>query len=366
MTLKELLDRCDFKDIVPCIVKCYPEEAVNMSCLKEAFDTLRHLTPKLNPDYESGQEITICPVYYDEDEKKFYKEDYYIDVHPCGDYWESSLAKDIVVSEELTLTDNEIAAHCLWEMTFYGNPYNVEEHEKVCLKLHGKTDASNPYTVAAEKLEDRLRKNYLPKQYKFAENYSSCPARLEGKNGKPTPYFKEIPMDLMWREPCKNRPKRMRDHRLNKRIEALERMAKVEDTIRCFTRNTKSFTREELEYLFKTNLIYQNRYHTFAFNVNQRLDYLIDLLINYVSEDYSRYTHFLLMFRTASAYPLIQKELDMIQHFFSQYLPASANIRYGYGNDENLNTEISLLLLGSYYKSVDDKLKSKPEKPKKD
>ena len=34
--------------------------------------------------------------------------------------------------------------------------------------------------------------------------------------------------------------------------------------------------------------------------------------------------------------------------YMNQYLPSSANIRYGYGTDENLNTEISLLLLSSH------------------
>ena len=152
----------------------------------------------------------------------------------------------------------------------------------------------------------------------------------------------------MWVEPRKNRAKRMRDHRLEQRIKKLERMAKIEYAIRRLTVNTKSFARKEVEYLFKTNLIREGRFHSFAYNPDQRTDYLIDLLSNYVSEDISKYTHILLMFRTSSSYPFVQKEMEMIQKFFSQYLPASANIRYGYGTDEELDMEVSLFLLGSY------------------
>ena len=97
------------------------------------------------------------------------------------------------------------------------------------------------------------------------------------KNGKPTQFFKYIPDEMMWIEPRKNRAKRVRDHRLEQRIQKLERMAKVEDTIRRLTANTKSFAREELEYLFKTKLINNERYHSFAYNPDKRTDYLIDL-----------------------------------------------------------------------------------------
>ena len=42
MTLKELLDRCDFKDIAPCIAEWYPEEAVNMNQYLHASANIRY------------------------------------------------------------------------------------------------------------------------------------------------------------------------------------------------------------------------------------------------------------------------------------------------------------------------------------
>ena len=356
MTLKELLNRCDFKDIAPHFKRFYPEQATVMYRFKEAFDVLRHLEPKLNPDYPSYQAIKLTRCYNDDNEKIDDNGDYYIHATCGGDFWVSDLAKEIVVADDLSLTDAEIAAHCLWEMTFFGNPYNVDEHEKKRSRLLGETDTSNPYTVAAEKLDNKLRSNYLPKQYKEAvegtisitsEEWLKQKKEMGEKRWKNYRSAKYLPKDI---EPqtCRNRPKRMRDHRMEKRIKKLERMAKVEDAIRRLTANTKSFKREELKYIFDTAQITENRYQSRVYDINQRTDYLIELFENYVLEDFSKFTHFLLMFRTSSEYPLTQEETEVLQKFFIEFLPTNVNIRFGYGNDENLDTEIYLMLLGNY------------------
>ena len=115
MILQDVIKRCDFKNIAPIIKEHYPKEAVNMYKFKEAFDCLRHMEPKRNPE-SSFQQIEIG-LFYDEYEKKDY-----IHAMSCeGDFWESNLAKEIVVSEKLTLSDDEIVARCLWHMTFFGS-----------------------------------------------------------------------------------------------------------------------------------------------------------------------------------------------------------------------------------------------------
>ena len=258
MTLKELLDRCDFKDIAPYFTRFYPEQATLMYRFKEAFDVLRHLEPKLNPDYPSYQEIKLYKRNYMEYEKSDRNRDYYIRVMCGGDYWESDLAKEIVVADDFSLTDSEIAVHCLWEMTFFGNPYNVDEHEENRRAILGETDTSNPYTVAAEKLNNKLRSNYLPKLYKEAvagitnvtsEEWLKKRREIGEKQWKNDHNAKYLPEDIKPRT-CRNRPKRKRDLRQELRIKKLERMAKVEDVIRRLTANTNSFTREELKYFF--------------------------------------------------------------------------------------------------------------------
>jgi len=46
------------------------------------------------------------------------------------------------------------------------------------------------------------------------------------------------------------------------------------------------------------------------------------------------------MFRTSSGYPLTQEEKEIIQNYYLDCLPKSASIRFGFGMDENLGTEV--------------------------
>jgi len=261
MTLKELLNRCDFKDVAPHIVKIYPEHKYMLPDYKMAFDILRNMKPELNPN-NPDKVIEIYSNKYD------------TSVSNCeGDFWESSLAKKIIMSGQKK-SKNEIAARCLWHITFYG--FSPSERDAIIDSLG--------------KIEERF------------------PSRT----------------------------------------------TKIEKAIRALTSNTctvhevKSFTREELLYLFDTNQMFEYRYQSYSFDADLRIDYLIDLISNYENADFSEFTQFLLMFRTSSDYPLAQRELERLENFFNQYLPASANIRYGYGNDETLGMEVSLLFVGSY------------------
>jgi hypothetical protein len=281
MTLKELFDRCDFKNIAPKIAEI--SSSVRIHRFKEAFDYLRRLEPQKCEEYPND----VIEIYIVEREwGGFVKAGGNLDESS----WAFCLAKEIVVAEGLTLTDNEIAAHCLLEMTFWGDDAKMPKPQ-FC-DIYPQIDNSNPYAVAAaaNKLSNKL---------------------------------------------C------------DKCIEALERMAKVEDVIRRLILKS-DFIREELEYLFKTDLIHEDMFRSLSYNVDQRIDYLIDVFSNYVCDDFSKFTHFLLMFRTSPEYEFTREEWSMIFKFFSQRLPSSANIRYGYGTDAELGTEVSLLFVSNY------------------
>jgi len=292
MTLKELLESCNFNDIAPYIKKI--SATAELSYFKEAFDTLRNMKPATDCSGDVELEIVKC-------RNTFTKNTYPI-IKRWGelDPWEYELNSKIIVYDEFTLTDAEIAAICLWELTYYGDQSTSEGHDKAIYRMLGMevTDTSNPYAVACEKLIAKLQNN--------------------GDN---------------WWE--------------DKRVEKLERKAKVEDTIRRLIADTKFFSREELRFLFNTKLICERTYQSHSKKVDQRIGYLIDLISNYTSNNFSKFAHFLLMFRTSSEYPLTQHEMEIAENFFNQYLPASAIIRYGYGIDEKLDMEVSLLLVCS-------------------
>ena len=316
MTLKELLDRCDFKDIVPHITANYGEW--RLPHFKEAFDTLRHLTPK-KPEFTDDWDETIKIVSRDCIIRWRYGEFW---------WWEEELACEIIVSEELSLSDEEIAAVCLHGLTFFWDIRWREWREE--------DDIPNPYAEAVHKLSRKAIDNYTSKEVK---RWVGKRCRFRGRLSK-----------MRFDEPRKqNRAKRMRDHRQEKRISVLERMAKVENEIRGLMFYSQSFSREDLSYLFDTKKISYNTHRSRSYNINKRIDYLVDLFENYIpKEGFANHTDFVLMFRTSSENPLSEKELDAIHAFFNNYFPATATVRFGYGVDEGLGAEVGLQFVWSY------------------
>ena len=323
MTLKELLDRCDFKDIAPHIKRI--DDVLNLVKFKEAFDTLRHLTPKKREwdntlDEETNRKyeiIEIEPEYYE-------NEDVAVPRVTRMDMaaWEEELACEIIVSDKLSLSDEEIAAVCLYELTYWGNMDTEKGRRKYIGQIEESILNPNPYMVAWGRLYGKMSSNYG----RIRESWWI--------------FFDRLP---------RNRAKRMRDHRQKKRMAVLDRLIKVEDEIRDLTFNSQSFSREELAYLFDTKRIGSNEFCSRSYNINKRIDYLVDLFENYIpKESFVTDTDFVLMFRTSSENPLSEKELDAIHVFFKNYFPATATVRFGYGVDEELGEEVGLHFVGSH------------------
>lgn len=85
-----------------------------MAWYKIHYDMLRQLEPHLDEDDEKTATISNAELYYDWEEP-------HLDAYPMeGDFWETSLAKELIVKEDVNATWAEIAACCLWHTSFYG------------------------------------------------------------------------------------------------------------------------------------------------------------------------------------------------------------------------------------------------------
>ena len=123
MTVKELLDSLLFDEIAPYITKRYErcEDADSvLADYKQHYDYLRHLIPT-DPKRIELKEARIS--YY-KDESGIY-----LDAYPLeGDRWEDSLSKELVIEDDVKECNAEIAACCMWHMSFYGYlPYQQDE-----------------------------------------------------------------------------------------------------------------------------------------------------------------------------------------------------------------------------------------------
>lgn len=114
MTLYELIHKVEFDSIVPFLKATDPANAPgNLYAFKEAFDELRRMAPG---NAEGKQIVITTEVDTDDDGKEIER---YLHASGCeGDFWEASLAKEIVFGT--AVEEEKALAQILWHMTFFG------------------------------------------------------------------------------------------------------------------------------------------------------------------------------------------------------------------------------------------------------
>lgn len=313
MTLKELLDMVDFDSLVPFIEKTEGRHLDSIYGYREAFDILRYMKPS---DKFKGE----ARVEWSGEE---YGDEQWIGVfHLDGDYWEDALAKEIVIGENIDLSIEEIAAKCLWEITFYGF---TPEHEGFEHMVRHKL--RNKYDVMLDRLEESEWRHQIPRKYRSIHNGQRF---ISGDWGMKDLFRKRM-----------NRPKRMREHRQEKREKYLKSMSRRENNILDLTAEGSSFTRADLDFVLsvKHGVRYDFRsvtgpYRQSASNsemptscsqaFDKRLDYILKSITEYQHLDLSQYDNAVVCVCHSSGYPVSDSGLA---GFF-------ANVRehFGYGD----------------------------------
>lgn len=119
MTFKELLNSVLFEDVVPHIVRIYPDMEKSIGWYKIHFDMLR----LMNPVYHEDANDKVCNITMKDWEDG---SGLHLDAYPMeGDLWEHSLTKELIIAPEVKASNEELAACCLWHTSFYGF---VEKH----------------------------------------------------------------------------------------------------------------------------------------------------------------------------------------------------------------------------------------------
>ena len=205
MTLKELLDKVDFDSLIP-YLKSYGKRYANtIYGFREAYDILRNMEP--SADFEGEAMVRWSGEAYGNNQ--------WIGVfHLDGDIWEDALAKRIVIGENVNLTMEEIAAKCLWEITFYG--FSPNEITKTFDEMHG-AEKRNRFDILLDRLEESEWRHQTPRKYRSKHDGM----RLTG--------WGWVKKDL-YRKGM-NRPKRMREHRQETRKKYLKSMSRRENNI---------------------------------------------------------------------------------------------------------------------------------------
>jgi hypothetical protein len=317
--LKVLVASCKFDDILPCLKKLLADEYPMLSHYKEAFDLLMHTEAR--PKAAKSIVISAVPVRKNSDEKE-------IIVENCvGDTWERCLARNVEVAPDLTLTKEEVVAHCLLALTEIG--FSPEEMVRPCRR------GLNYYEHRADELEKWLART------KFVGD----------PQGKELELLEERSLDQI-ELIAPNRQQICRNysiyHHYKELIADMRRKSEIEDLIlEVLPQNGfMQICHEDTKYLFSKKKIFRNIYRSRAFGKMSRLDYVKELMTKYETEDFSQYTDFIVVLATSDERNLLTAELMNIHEMFSPFVDKK-HFHWGLDADEALREDLEVRIIAS-------------------
>ena len=312
MKLYELLSRVTFDDLVPTLNTLIIKEN-QLPYFKMAFDELRMMAPTINDD-DIDVEMAESYIYVD----------------GCQDNWANVLGKNIIFDDDLQITVQVLAAHILWEITFFG--FSEEEMKANIGRDYGDESHTpdNIYRRKIQEIEDRQWKNY------------SRGAKWEISEGQKFISY-DIVMEVFKRRKKRNRAKRMRDARQERQMARLRKLAVREEGI-CKVVATGCMSREQVKYIM--NVQYGDE-HTYSSRTNtseDRVQYIIELIDKYSDIDFTKYDSITAITTTSSEYTFSEEEKTLLQECFSSK-QRFKRMQIVFGSDPSVNSHQMTLLM---------------------
>ncbi len=277
MKLQELISRVEFGRIIPTL-RTYDNIDGQIIHYKESYDELRLMIPN-----DTEHIITLD------------LRDGYVSVYGCGELWENCLRAEIVLEDGLTLKEEEILAHIMWEITFFG--YGSKESS------YRDDEPDNEYSRKAQGLYERKWCNYS-RSATWQTFYGSRVVDVQED------------LNVIKRMEHRNRPKRMRDARLERMIKRYERMAKVEECIKKVMDFCPDISYDSLDFLFETSLIFENTYRAYPKGSPQGVDTLWELFSKYCGTDFNEFDGLIFIMYANDISMFAQDEIEQFRSYF--------------------------------------------------
>lgn len=296
MILKDLILKYEFDTIVPDLTGIEEPVKNNLYAFKEAFDTLRRMTP----DDAGGEQIIVCEcVETDEDGTETER---YLHASNCeGEFWEAALAKEVVLQADVTET--LALALILWHITFYGF---TPEHEYFSRYDRPK----NKYEFKASILRYHRFCNYAR-----IRREKIIPGRV------PSYALTMEEWDIYHaREARRNRAKRMRDARQERQIKKYERLGKIHRLIDSIVPFSSDSDYKDYNYLFDTKEIRELEFYSRTADKESRAQYIAGNVSSYFYEDLTGYTRFSIVISSSKGSEVTRPETLSICNAMYQHI----------------------------------------------
>ena len=242
--------------------------------------------------------------------------------------WEEDLAADVVVADDIHLTNEELAMHCLWEITYWG--FSPQEQLETFNRRFNHHKPANQYEIALDKLEESIWKHQTPRRL-----------RCRGENGER--YTTRQSTRYLFNE-RKNRSKRKREYRQDKREEYLKRMVARENLITQLSAEGSSFKRSDVDFLLHIEYGRQYDYLSITSGTDGRLDYIVESMTKYQQLALEKYNNAVVFIIVPTCYPLTKPKLNRFNEAIRLHLGYD-DILFGTSTYESSRQDVKVTLL---------------------
>jgi len=317
MTLYELLHQVSFDEIVPFIERYHGWNA--LALYKIHYDYLRHLTP------DPGEETTAIVSNGETDESW---PEPHLHAFPLeGDYWEHSLAKELIIEPDVQASLAEIAMCCLWHTSFWG--------------------------FTEEQMNDRFERLDFYAEDMLDSDITRVRAKriiraVEAAGGR-IPSIKECLKNPAFHNKIRSKCKEFKSHRMALakdgfrrssirsyahhiiRKEYYERIWVASDIVKAILKSLMAHV-ENIRPLLLCNHMQSYVYKTMAFDSQRRAEWMKELIEKYEAFNIPSYKNCVVCIGTSSVYPFRMEETSIIESIASRC--SGTNAFYVYTDDK--------------------------------
>lgn len=339
MTVQELFKSIEFKTISKALLHTHNrhEKTVhNLAGYKMAYDRLCNM--EFNGE---GGDVTFS-VTPREEWDDFHSIPLLAD-NVEGDVWENIIGKTVIKPSDNPFTDAELAGAILWGATFYG--FTPKQREELFEEEFSPT-VPTPIVMQIKRLN--LKKDLMYcRSKKIRDEY-----KKEMKSTSPDYTFSAAATIWQFNQPSKrnlNRSKRKREYRIDKRIEELWRLHKIQLLLDSL-RNDIGVVPDGISTIIKSaTSIRRSSYESCPYTNLGRVDYLTDLLLNtdyrVVDEPYfEESAECICVIITSTQHQCSSEELNQLRDVVAKYC---VNIRWHLftAYDDSLKSQIRIKII---------------------
>ena len=253
-----------------------------------------------------------------------------------GNLWESSLAKELVVNEDVNATWAEIAACCLWHTSYYGFTQTQRDETNERLHSYGKNMLDNDITkIRAKRAKEIVEsKGFHVPSVKEMLKVPAFKNKIKKRIAKVWKLHYDISHRHNWR-------------RIKRRVihnQYWERVLELCDVIKELDIKEYAISKEPIRELFNANHFETYKYESYTDEGSNRAGWFKELIEKYEAFKRGFYHNAIFCFTVSSEHEPTMEEMYSINEIFTLY-DDSYRLNWDICYDESLGNKMRMTVI---------------------